>query len=356
MDDFQKGDFRRRRAQRRVRKHMGLSVPDDDDDDSPLPSPAPQQTEWVKSQQDGGNMDATEQTLDEGVRAHPNANSLLGLNNNNQDVVQQIRRAATNRGFRRQFDVESLLAPEPDYYKKMREEINNVNFAEPADIFAIDKQKNGEPKRDEHNFVESEANDTSKNDNDDSGVSDGSSPSTSRDFRQSGPEYDNEKEFYKNECNGCQESNDDYDENELNDTDSSNCVISVDTDNNNGSASDEDKNVDVVIERKCNSVQNVDDNQRDSSSENEDDRPTQHIGNAPYGYIQLNNYSNANDIGSLYSANKQSYISQFGKLVRFPFHPQHTILTGLGSQLDMEAAHRWQQSMASLLMKAQVNE
>lgn len=43
LEDFRKGDFRRRKAQRKVRKHMGLSVPDDDEDDdeSPLASPLP---------------------------------------------------------------------------------------------------------------------------------------------------------------------------------------------------------------------------------------------------------------------------------------------------------------------------
>jgi len=38
VDDFERGDFRRRRAQRKVRRAMGLAVPDDDDD-SPIPSP-----------------------------------------------------------------------------------------------------------------------------------------------------------------------------------------------------------------------------------------------------------------------------------------------------------------------------
>jgi len=41
LEDFIKGDFRRRKAQRKVRRHMGLSVPDDDDSNSPTPSPAP---------------------------------------------------------------------------------------------------------------------------------------------------------------------------------------------------------------------------------------------------------------------------------------------------------------------------
>ena len=39
IEDFMKGDFRRRKAQRKVRKHLGLSVPDDEDSDSPAPTP-----------------------------------------------------------------------------------------------------------------------------------------------------------------------------------------------------------------------------------------------------------------------------------------------------------------------------
>lgn len=38
VDDFRKGDFRRRKAQRKVRKHMGLAV-DEDGADSPSPPP-----------------------------------------------------------------------------------------------------------------------------------------------------------------------------------------------------------------------------------------------------------------------------------------------------------------------------
>ena len=37
VEDFKKGDFRRRRAQRKVRKAMGLAVPDDEDSPSPPP-------------------------------------------------------------------------------------------------------------------------------------------------------------------------------------------------------------------------------------------------------------------------------------------------------------------------------
>ena len=41
IDDFKKGDFRRRKAQRKVRKHIGLSVPDDEDSQSPVSTPTP---------------------------------------------------------------------------------------------------------------------------------------------------------------------------------------------------------------------------------------------------------------------------------------------------------------------------
>lgn len=41
VDDFKKGDFRRRKAQRKVRRHMGLSVDDDNDSHSPPPLSPP---------------------------------------------------------------------------------------------------------------------------------------------------------------------------------------------------------------------------------------------------------------------------------------------------------------------------
>ncbi|VDN50217.1 unnamed protein product [Dracunculus medinensis] len=42
VEDFQKGDFRRKRAQRKVRQHMGLSINDDDySDDSPVRTTLP---------------------------------------------------------------------------------------------------------------------------------------------------------------------------------------------------------------------------------------------------------------------------------------------------------------------------
>ncbi|XP_059609690.1 forkhead box protein L3 [Phlebotomus argentipes] len=48
VDDFRKGDFRRRKAQRKVRKHMGLAV-DDEGADSPSPPPDTPLIPWQTS-------------------------------------------------------------------------------------------------------------------------------------------------------------------------------------------------------------------------------------------------------------------------------------------------------------------
>ncbi|XP_070543595.1 forkhead box protein I1-ema-like [Ptychodera flava] len=81
IDDFQKGDFRRRRAQRKVRKHMGLTVPDDEDSPSPPP--------------------ANTTPLNWPNQAFMHSNSLNERSPNQNQLTKK-----------RQFDVESLLAPE----------------------------------------------------------------------------------------------------------------------------------------------------------------------------------------------------------------------------------------------------
>lgn len=80
VEDFKKGDFRRRKAQRKVRRHMGLSVPDEDD--SPTPTPPPPASEG------------------------PPPSTLW-------DSGTGLTRRLSVTLKRRQFDVESLLAPDP---------------------------------------------------------------------------------------------------------------------------------------------------------------------------------------------------------------------------------------------------
>ncbi|XP_044765677.1 forkhead box protein B1 [Coccinella septempunctata] len=78
VEDFRKGDFRRRKAQRKVRKHMGLAV-DEDGADSPSPPPLSVSPQMV---------------------AGPST------------PVYNITSNKTRTHRKRQFDVESLLAPD----------------------------------------------------------------------------------------------------------------------------------------------------------------------------------------------------------------------------------------------------
>ncbi|KAH7963387.1 forkhead box protein D1 [Rhipicephalus sanguineus] len=92
VDDFKKGDFRRRKAQRKVRRHMGLSVPDDDD--SPTPTPPPPQPP----------------ALQPPVEAQHTATATIwGEDGTAAGLTHKL--SVTFK--RRQFDVESLLAPDP---------------------------------------------------------------------------------------------------------------------------------------------------------------------------------------------------------------------------------------------------
>uniref|UniRef100_T1JF42 Fork-head domain-containing protein n=1 Tax=Strigamia maritima TaxID=126957 RepID=T1JF42_STRMM len=83
VEDFKKGDFRRRKAQRRVRKHMGLSIPDDDDSPSSTPPPPQPVVSYP----------------------HPNVSS----------DAAPVSSTTVGKSRKRLFDVESLLAPDqPD--------------------------------------------------------------------------------------------------------------------------------------------------------------------------------------------------------------------------------------------------
>lgn len=92
LEDFKKGDFRRRKAQQKVRKHMGLAV-DDDGTDSPSPPPLP---------------------------VTPPTNALHGLCPNAWGAATlsasgTVAMYAT-QSRKRQFDVASLLAPDDEHH------------------------------------------------------------------------------------------------------------------------------------------------------------------------------------------------------------------------------------------------
>lgn len=92
IDDFKKGDFRRRKAQRKVRKHMGLAV-DDEGTDSPSPPPL------IMTPPPPNAL----QTL---CPSAWSAATVVGLQPHATIYATQSRK--------RQFDVASLLAPDED--------------------------------------------------------------------------------------------------------------------------------------------------------------------------------------------------------------------------------------------------
>lgn len=122
VDDFRKGDFRRRKAQRKVRKHMGLSVPEDEDSSSPTPTPVPSAmpSPFIPNRQAVSPADGS-------ISFRP-PQMLTGLNpmtlNEFSISLARSRPAAFRGDFfdtvpkhrtgKRLFDVESLLAPDCD--------------------------------------------------------------------------------------------------------------------------------------------------------------------------------------------------------------------------------------------------
>ncbi|CAG5115385.1 unnamed protein product [Candidula unifasciata] len=114
VEDFERGDFRRRRAQRKVRRHMGLSVPDDDD--SPTPSPTQSWTHNdVTQDSDVGHIDPLAIPNDHAVRpvqSRPDADHMVISHSNPTygPVPGQPRKPSRKR----LFDMASLLAPDDD--------------------------------------------------------------------------------------------------------------------------------------------------------------------------------------------------------------------------------------------------
>ena len=109
--DFERGDFRRRRAQRRVRRAMGLAVPDDDDDSPPCTPPisllghahCPTLSAPLTSPLGPNGVPNLATHLVPHLTTHPMHGSLLLPHHR----VKRIRK-------RRTFDVESLLASSSD--------------------------------------------------------------------------------------------------------------------------------------------------------------------------------------------------------------------------------------------------
>ncbi|XP_033107528.1 fork head domain-containing protein FD5-like [Anneissia japonica] len=115
--DFSKGDFRRRRAQRQVRKHMGLIT--EDEDESPCSSPELSKLSVDEQLELNQTRTTVSSSGSSGILpnhdCHPNivSNKIDTCKNNNS----KIRR-------KRMFDIESLLAPN-DVYVQPDEETSS---------------------------------------------------------------------------------------------------------------------------------------------------------------------------------------------------------------------------------------
>lgn len=96
LEDFKKGDFRRRKAQRKVRKHMGLAV-DEDGTDSPSPPPL------TLTPPPGMGFPASAFSFRFGGEPHWSPN-----------IPINAATLYTHSSRKRQFDVASLLAPDND--------------------------------------------------------------------------------------------------------------------------------------------------------------------------------------------------------------------------------------------------
>lgn len=117
QEDFKKGDFRRRKAQRKVRKHMGLSV-DDDGTDSPSPpplsiTPPPISTalQWMNAI--GNHHGMFQPGLPDQNRIgpihHPHHHPQHHITATTKVYSDVSHRSSARK---RQFDVASLLAPD----------------------------------------------------------------------------------------------------------------------------------------------------------------------------------------------------------------------------------------------------
>lgn len=112
VEDFQKGDFRRRKAQRKVRKHMGLAVPDDEDSPSPSPSPSPVTPVDWRSQVFVNEMKAMNAAQEEKKEEeHSTPRSTPHSQSQETPAMPNTTPAV---GKKRLFDMASLLAPEED--------------------------------------------------------------------------------------------------------------------------------------------------------------------------------------------------------------------------------------------------
>lgn len=109
LEDFRRGDFRRRKAQRKVRRHMGLAVDEEPDSPSPPPLPATPPPPTAL-----GPSVASQQISAMWPHHHHHQQQQQQQQQQNSFQSQSLRQSSFQPR-KRQFDVASLLAPDDQH-------------------------------------------------------------------------------------------------------------------------------------------------------------------------------------------------------------------------------------------------
>lgn len=168
VEDFEKGDFRRRRAQRKVRRAMGLSVPDEEDD-SPTNSPALQKTTktnssnfemldnkevckssihpkaWKHRQAPDRASDDFESQCFTKMNVQADDKTIIEFPKVTKSNVNDEATVTNNRPKKRSFDMESIL--EPDTNDKNQKNNYNLFYKESETFFDDQNKANSQNKQ-----------------------------------------------------------------------------------------------------------------------------------------------------------------------------------------------------------------
>jgi len=146
IDDFERGDFRRRRAQRKVRRAMGLSVPDDEDSPGPSPSGSsvvgPSYCSWTPSRPSPFFFAQQSQSVPDNwnrvTAAAASEDRSIALDPQQSGTLYGRDQAATrhhhSRVRRRLFDMDSLLAPDDDDDQRTQLDVTGTDTDYCSDI------------------------------------------------------------------------------------------------------------------------------------------------------------------------------------------------------------------------------
>lgn len=112
LEDFRRGDFRRRKAQRKVRRHMGLAVDEEPDSPSPPPLPATPPPPTAL-----GPPVASQPISALWTPHHHHQQQQQHQQQQNPFQTQSVRQSSFQPSRKRQFDVASLLAPDDQQHQ-----------------------------------------------------------------------------------------------------------------------------------------------------------------------------------------------------------------------------------------------